>query len=394
MAENPLSTRKSCSHIVLNFSPSWFSVNMGTGIISVLLYNSPHQFSGLKVIATIFYCLNCVLFLIFLLLTIARHIVYPFTLSKTLLHSAQSMFFGTLPMGLGTIVSATVLIMVPPYGRWAVNLAWSLWWIELILTVLSCFGIPFIMFNIHELQMDKMTAAWLLPIVPAVVTAASGGVLAIVLKPEEALITLIISYCFWGLGMGLSFLVIALYFHRLTIYKLPEAEFIVSAFLPLGPLGQGAYSLIQMAVASQKVFVQTNFLRGSSSAEIILIISIIMGLMLWGFGLWWLVHGASSVIVRYMKGRIPFNMGFWGFIFPLGVYTSATIILGKVLQSSFFSYLSIVFIILLVILWIIVAFGTIKRAVNGSIFVAPCLNTGCSRISPICEARIEMPQTL
>lgn len=29
-------------------TPSWYSVNMGTGITSILLYNMPYQFSGLK----------------------------------------------------------------------------------------------------------------------------------------------------------------------------------------------------------------------------------------------------------------------------------------------------------------------------------------------------------
>ena len=38
--------------------------------------------------------------------------------------------------------------------------------------------------------------------------------------------------------MGLSFVVMALYFHRLAVFSLPNAEVIVSAFLPLGPLGQ------------------------------------------------------------------------------------------------------------------------------------------------------------
>ena len=40
--------------LVLNFVPSWFSVNMGTGIISILLYTLPHQFTGLKVTILVF----------------------------------------------------------------------------------------------------------------------------------------------------------------------------------------------------------------------------------------------------------------------------------------------------------------------------------------------------
>ena len=42
-----------------------------------------------------------------------------------------------------------------------------------------------------------MTAAWLFPIVPMVVTAATGGVVASVLSAEPAVITLVVSYMLW-----------------------------------------------------------------------------------------------------------------------------------------------------------------------------------------------------
>lgn len=54
---------------ILNFTPSWFSVNMGTGIASILLYNLPYQFTGLKIVATVIFVLNIVLFIFFLFLS-------------------------------------------------------------------------------------------------------------------------------------------------------------------------------------------------------------------------------------------------------------------------------------------------------------------------------------
>jgi tellurite resistance protein TehA-like permease len=39
---------------------------MGTGIVSILLYNLPYQFPGLKIIGIIVFCLNVLLFLTFL----------------------------------------------------------------------------------------------------------------------------------------------------------------------------------------------------------------------------------------------------------------------------------------------------------------------------------------
>ncbi len=80
------------------------------------------------------------------------------------------------------------------------------------------------MFHLHVLSLDNMTASWLLPIVPAVVAAAAGGTVSAVLPPAHALTTLAVSYMLWGMGMGLSLMVIALYMHRLAVYKLPNVE--------------------------------------------------------------------------------------------------------------------------------------------------------------------------
>ena len=52
-------------------------------------------------------------------------------------------------------------------------------------------------FYYHQLDLEHMTAAWLLPIVPAVVAAATGGIVASVLSPDLAFVTLAISYMLW-----------------------------------------------------------------------------------------------------------------------------------------------------------------------------------------------------
>ncbi len=105
------------------------------------------------------------------------------------------------------------------------------------------------------------------------------------------------------------------------------------------------------------------------------VISTLVGLALWGFGAWWLVHGISSVSIRVAtSGRLQHNMGFWGFIFPLGVYTAATIALGTALPSECFNYLSIIFLVALVVLYLFVVAGSIHGVVTRRLFVAPCLS--------------------
>ncbi|KAJ2957131.1 hypothetical protein NQZ79_g7116 [Umbelopsis isabellina] len=299
--------------------------------------------------------------------------MFPWVFKLMLRHPTQCMFIGTLPMGLATIVNATVLIAVPAYGGWAIILSLVLWWIDVAITIVTVTAIPLLMFEAHKLTLQSMTAAWLLPIVPAVVAASSGGLLATVLPTAQAQICIVVSYVLWGMGLGLATLILALYLHRITIHNLPNAEVIVSAFLPLGPMGQGAYGIVQLGKASKMVLSDTDMLHGTHTGEIIETTTTLAGLLLWGFGLWWLCHGILSVTTRALTNKLLFNMGFWGFIFPLGVFTAATINLAGQLNSAFFSILSLVFLVCLVILYLVIMCLTLQNVFNSTIFKAPCL---------------------
>ena len=366
--------RSALSRTILNFTPSWYSVTMGTGFMSILLHTSPHKFHGEAVIGTVLYFANILLFFLFTVTTVARYAKFPWAFSRMIKHSSQSLFLGTIPMGLATIVNATVLIAVPKYGTWAAYFCWGLWWLDVLLTVLCVLGIPTVMFQVHTLSLDAMTAAWLLPIVPAIVCAASGDLVASVLPELQALLTLCVSYVLWGIGMLLSLLIMALYFHRLAVHHLPNSEVIVSAFLPLGPCGQGAFGVVQLGKVASEIFNGEHFARNSDSGTIVFVISVLSGLLIWGLGLWWLFHGIASVSVRMLQARLRFNMGFWGFIFPLGVFIAATIALGESMRSAFLSYLSVIFLVCLAILFIFVASYTIIRGLTGDLLVAPCMS--------------------
>lgn len=88
--------------IVRNFTPSWFAVNMGTGIVSILLCSLPYTTSWVPYVADAFFALNVCLFLIFTAITLARYLLYPEIWAAMLNHPGQSLFLGTFPMGLAS----------------------------------------------------------------------------------------------------------------------------------------------------------------------------------------------------------------------------------------------------------------------------------------------------
>ena len=80
--------------IVLNFTPSWFSVTMGTGIVSILLHNLPYNAVWIHYLSIIVYVLNVLLFVTFTLISIARYTIYKGIFGAMLSHPVQSLFTG------------------------------------------------------------------------------------------------------------------------------------------------------------------------------------------------------------------------------------------------------------------------------------------------------------
>ena len=83
---------------------------------------SPHNGSWLSWISVVLFALNVALFSIFLVISILRYSVYPEIWSAMIRHAAQSLFLGTFPMGLATIINMIVFVCVPAWGAWAIYL--------------------------------------------------------------------------------------------------------------------------------------------------------------------------------------------------------------------------------------------------------------------------------
>jgi tellurite resistance protein TehA-like permease len=94
--------------------------------------------------------------------------------------------------------------------------------------------------------------------------------------------------------------------------------------------------------------------------------------MLWGYGLWWMAV-AILITLRYLRTGLPFNLGWWAYTFPLGVYAVATLRLGSMLPIHAFTVFGEGLVVALALLWVIVATLSLRGAWRGDLFVAPCL---------------------
>ncbi|KAH7141545.1 voltage-dependent anion channel-domain-containing protein, partial [Dactylonectria estremocensis] len=358
---------------VRTFTPSWFAVNMGTGIVSILLHNLPYNGTWLYWISVIIFALNVLLFAIFLFISVLRYFTYPGLWTVMIRHPVVPLFLGAFPMGLATIIEMIVLVCVPVWGHWAITLAWVLWWIDSIMSIAICYLVPFMMMHLHDTKLPAANAAWLLPIASVIVASGVGGVVSEVLVNEEhALWTLVVSYILWGTSIPLSMSYLVIYLHRLFMHNLPPREVIVSAFIPVGTLGQGAFAIMQFGKVASMIFTKTKTLGGSDtrSGEILYVFGWIAGLIMWAYGLAWLFFALASI----SRGKMPFNLGWWSCTFPLGVWASAAISFGQEMPSTFFRVLGTVISVIVTMLWLMVSIYTIRNIAKGQTFVAPDFN--------------------
>lgn len=80
--------------IVLNFTPSWFSITMGTGIVSILLHNLPYNARFVYWISVIIFSLNVLLFCLFTVISVLRYTLFRGIWSCMIQHPVQSLFLG------------------------------------------------------------------------------------------------------------------------------------------------------------------------------------------------------------------------------------------------------------------------------------------------------------
>ena len=366
----PLSQLQHPREVIRQFTPNWFAATMGTGVLALALAQLPVAIPGLHAVAEGLWLFNILLFTLFTFAYAARWILFFDEARRIFGHSTVSMFFGTIPMGLATIINGFLLFGLPRWGEGVIHLAEVLWWLDVAMSLACGVLIPYMMFTRQEHSIDQMTAVWLLPVVAAEVAAASGGLLAPHLADAHAqLVVLTTSYVLWAFSLPVAFSILTILLLRMALHKLPHENMAASSWLALGPIGTGALGMLLLGADAPAIFA-ANGLPGIG--EIAAGVGLVAGITLWGFGLWWMLM-ALLITARYLRDGIPFNLGWWGFTFPLGVYSLATLKLASTLNLGFFSVVGCVLVTLLAVMWLIVGKRTVQGAWRGELFVSPCI---------------------
>lgn len=359
-------------NIIRQFTPNWFTVSMGTGVVALIVSEFPMLKALTWQLGTGLWYFNILLFVLFSVLYGLRWAFYPHEAKQIFQHPSMSLFLGTIPMALATILNGFLKYGQPIYGDTAVQIAQMLWYADVVLALLVAWAVPFAMYRHQEHALQQMTAVWLLPIVACEVAASSGGLLLGHLAADTHAVAILLgSYVLWGVSVLPAFAILTILMLRLVLHKLPEKELAVSSWLALGPIGTAALALLVLGHQAPMLMASLGL---AQLGQLFQQAGILASLILLGFGLWWLGIAVLTTL-HHAKQDLPFNLGWWGLTFPLGVYTLAILTLAQQLNLAFLYAVGYAFAAILMLLWSLVATKTAHGFYQGHLFFSPCLKT-------------------
>lgn len=359
-------------NIIRQFTPNWFTVSMGTGVVALIVSEFPMIKALTWQLGTGLWYFNILLFVLFSVLYGLRWAFYLHEAKQIFQHPSMSLFLGTIPMALATILNGFLKYGQPIYGDTAVQIAQTLWYADVVLALLVAWAVPFAMYRHQEHALQQMTAVWLLPIVACEVAASSGGLLLGHLAADTHAVAILLgSYVLWGVSVLPAFAILTILMLRLVLHKLPEKELAVSSWLALGPIGTAALALLVLGHQAPTLMASLGL---AQLGQLFHQAGILASLILLGFGLWWLGIAVLTTL-HHAKQDLPFNLGWWGLTFPLGVYTLAILNLAQQLNLAFLYAVGYAFASILMLLWSLVATKTAHGFYQGHLFFSPCLKT-------------------
>ena len=348
-----------------NFGPNWFASVMGTGIVATAGATLPLQVPGLHVFCRVVWVVAALLLVGLLVAVTVQWVRHPTVARSHSRNPQMAHFYGAAPMALMTVGSGALLIGKDLVGdQIAVDLAWVLWTTGTLGGLFTAATIPFLMFTQLNVEPDAAFGGWLMPVVPPMVSAASGALLIPHMTAGTWRTTMLYGcYALFGLSLIAALLIVSMIWSRLMLYGTSGTARVPTLWIVLGPLGQGITAagllgaVAQLAVPAQLASDMNSF-------------AVLFGVPVWGFAVLWIVL-ATRLTVRTLRRGMPFALTWWSLTFPVGTFVTGTTQLAKHTALPAFEVAAVVAYVALLGTWGLVAVRTARGSVGGSLFAPP-----------------------
>ncbi len=336
-----------------HLGPSWFASVMGTGIVANAAVTLPRSSPWLRDAATVVWAGAALL-----LVVLGAGYVRQRALRSHAAHPALAQFLGAPPMALLTVGAGAQLLGLQVLGaRTALNVDWVLWSLGTVLGLTTACAVPYLMVTRHRFAPDAAFGGWLMPVVPPLVSAATGALLVPHAPAGQARLALLLGcYAMLGLGLVAVLLVLAMVYSRLVHHEAPTGAVVPTVWIGLGAVDQAVTAMGTLATAAPSAL-PAPYARGAAA------FALLGGIGLWGFAMLWLAL-AAALTVRQLRAGLPFAPTWWSFIFPLGACVTGTGALATRTGSQLFVWAAVVLYVLLVAAWAVVTWRSLAHAVG------------------------------
>lgn len=359
---DPVLQKVSLRQRIHHFTWAWFTLPMSCGGLSLVIYVQPYQFTGLRVIGTIFYSLTLLLFSIVCLAMLCRFLFNHDDLTKSVLHPREGFFFPTFFLAVATLMTSTERYAMPENNTTYIWATQAMFWVYLVVTLVLAVGQYTYLFAAHSFNLQTMMPSWILPIFPIMLT----GTIASVILEQQSYINplpiIVAGVTCQGLGFSVAVMMYAHMVGRLMQSGLPNREHRPGLFMCVGPPAFTALALIGMAdrlpqdlVSSAQFTVDANTIRA---------VALLSAIFLWALSLWWFL---IAVVAIAMSPPEYFHLGWWPMVFPNVGFTLATIAIGNQLQCKGILWFATAMTLLIFITFCVVFYFNIRAVLVGDI---------------------------
>lgn len=349
-----------------NIGPNWFASVMGTGIVAIAGATLPVHVPGLRGFTSGVWVLAAALLAVLIVLVGGHWLRNP-TVARTHARNPQmAHFYGAAPMALMTVGAGAVLLGGDLIGRRvAVDLDWVLWTAGTAGGLFTAVSIPFLMFTQLHVEPDAAFGGWLMPVVPPMVSAATGALLLPHMPPGTGRETMLYGcYAMFGLSLIASLNIIAMIWSRLVLYGTSGSARVPTLWIVLGPLGQSITAAGLLATAAATGAVDHQLAAAMND------FAVIFGVPVWGFAVLWIAL-ATALTVRTLRRGMPFALTWWSLTFPVGTFVTGTSQLAAHTHLPAFKVAAAVAYLGLLLTWILVTVRTARGSLRGNLLTLP-----------------------
>ncbi len=356
-----MSSARSKVHILGNIGPNWFASVMGTGIVATAGATLPIHVPGLRGFAHAVWVVAAVLLVVLVGIVGGHWLRHPTVARDHARNPQMAHFYGAAPMALLTVATGALLVGQDLIGeRPAVVLAWVLWGAGTAGGLFTAVSIPFLMFTQFDVGPDAAFGGWLMPVVPPMVSAATGALLIPHTPPGVWRATLLYGcYAMFGMSLVAAFVIIAMIWSRLAHYGISGTARVPTLWIVLGPLGQSI-------TAAGLLGLNAALVADPTLAQMMNAFAILYGVPVWGFAVLWIAL-AASLTVRTLRRGMPFALTWWSLTFPVGTFVTGTTQLAVHTGLPAFRIAAVIAYAGLLSTWLLVAIRTTRGSLRGAL---------------------------